>query len=104
MDESINFNDVQNLDTDLYKYLTQVKNTNMNECDLEFKYTSQSLGRNIEVVLKKNSARGEGGGGEEGGEEKEIQVTNENRDDFVEQCELLFFECFRHLFLYVLCA
>ena len=45
---------------------------NVDDCDLEFKYTSQSLGRNIEIDLTSSGADGSG-------------VTNENRAQFVEK-------------------
>ena len=72
-DEPINCQDVSNLDNELCRFLQQITSIdNVDDCDLEFKYTSQSLGRNIEIDLTSSGADGSG-------------VTNENRAQFVEK-------------------
>jgi hypothetical protein len=69
--ESVCVDDVASLDHDLHAYLCQLGAVeDVEACDLEFKYVSQSLGREMEFSL--------------GGDEDEV-VTNENRDVFIQK-------------------
>jgi hypothetical protein len=77
VDEGVGFNQVASLDVDLYKFLRQLQNIDdVEACDLEFKYTSQSLGREIEIVLNDDDS-------EENSDKSCRLVTSNNRDSFV---------------------
>ena len=69
----VGFHDIATLDKDLYTFLKQIQEMDKDDvesCHLEFKYTSTSLGRDIEILLDEN-------------QEESLLVTNKNRDAFV---------------------
>jgi hypothetical protein len=72
VDEPITISDVANLDNGLYRYLMEIKQVkNMGDCDLEFKYTFECLGEQIEISLNDD--------------EESLIVTNNNRGLFIEK-------------------
>ena len=69
--DSVCVDDIASMDHELHKYLRQLGDVeDVEVCDLEFKYLSQSLGRELEFSL----------GGQDG-----TIVTNSNRDEFVQK-------------------